>query len=200
MATNLGLEDRDPYLVLRWEIENSIRKFLRFIGEDPHREGLKDTPDRIIRSWDEIFAGYKQSPKDILKTVFVDGGCDEMVILKNISFYSSCEHHAMPFFGKCHIGYLPNGRVIGISKLARLVACFSKRLQIQERMTSQIADSLMKYLKPRGCMVIVEASHLCILMRGAKSQNSVMTTQAIRGIFKKRTVRSEFISAIGVCK
>jgi len=181
-------------------MECYVRDFLRYIGEDPEREGLKETPSRIIRSWKELYSGYKQNPKDILKTVFIDGTCDELVILRDITYFSTCEHHNLPFFGKCHIGYLPNGKIVGISKLARLVECFARRLQIQERMTSQIADSIMKYLKPRGCMVIVEGTHLCIQMRGAKSQTSIMTTQAIRGIFKKRGVRSEFISAVGVGK
>lgn len=178
------------------EMTSFIERFFRYIGEDPNREGLQVTPNRVIRSWKELYSGYSQGPKDILKTGFVDGKCDELVVLKDIDFYSICEHHIMPFIGKCHIGYLPRKKIVGISKLARLVNCYSRRLQIQERMTSQIADALMKHLRPRGCMVIVEAQHLCMSMRGVRAQNSIMTTQAIRGIFKKRTVRDEFISAV----
>jgi len=130
-------------------MENKIKDILSEMGDNPEREGLKDTPKRILKSYKELYSGYKQKPDEILKTTFVEGSCNEMVILKNIDYYSTCEHHALPFNGVAHIGYIPNGKVVGISKLARLVDCFARRLQIQERMTTQIADSIMKYLEPQ---------------------------------------------------
>lgn len=175
------------------DIENKIRTLIRFIGDDPKREGLKDTPSRIIRSWERLFGGYKQDPKDVLKTTFIDGACNEMVILKNIEFYSTCEHHWIPFYGKISVGYVPNKKVVGISKLARLVEVFSRRLQIQEKMTSQIANTLMDILKPKGVMVICQAQHLCMTARGVEKQNSQMVTSAIRGVFEKPEARQEFL-------
>ncbi len=176
-------------------IKNSIEKILSYIGEDPTREGLQETPDRMVRSWGKLFGGYKQDPKDILK-IFKDGSCREMVILKDIEFYSTCEHHFIPFYGKVSIGYIPNGKVVGVSKLARLVEIYSRRLQIQERMTSQIADALMEHLEPLGVMVICEAKHLCMVARGVEKQNSTMTTSAIRGHFERIEVRQEFLTLI----
>jgi len=182
------------------EIQNAkenIKELLRFIGEDPEREGLIDTPKRILKSYDELYAGYKQNPKEILGTVFEDGACDEMVILKDIEFYSMCEHHQLPFFGKISIGYIPNGKVVGVSKLARLVEVFARRMQIQERLTSQIADTLNEVLEPKGVMVICEAQHLCMVSRGVKKQNSKMITSAVRGVFKdEQTTRQEFMSLV----
>src|SRR4051794_15400823 len=130
--------------------EELVRGILKSIGEDPAREGLRDTPKRVVKSWRELFAGYRQDPKKILSTCFKDGSCDEVVILKHIPFSSTCEHHMLPFIGKAHVGYLPGDRVVGLSKLARLVECFGKRLQIQEKMTQQIADAIEKHLSPRG--------------------------------------------------
>lgn len=171
------------------------REILRYIGEDPDREGLRKTPERMVLSWLRLFQGYSMKAEDVM-TTFVDGACQEMVILKNIEFYSTCEHHFIPFFGKVHIGYIPKQRVIGVSKLARLVEIYARRLQIQERMCAQIADALMKHLEPKGCMVIAEAQHLCMLARGVEKQNCIMTTSAVRGEFKKVTVRSEFLNLI----
>jgi len=177
------------------DVKNSLKGILRFVGDDPEREGLLETPDRMIRSWKRLFGGYKQKPEDVLKT-FKDGACNEMVILKDIEFYSTCEHHFIPFFGSVDIGYIPNGKVVGISKLARLVEVFSRRLQIQERMTTQIADAIMKHLDPQGVMVRVRAQHLCMLARGVEKKNSIMITSAIRGIFTDTEARAEFLNLI----
>ena len=177
------------------DIEDKIRDILIFIGENPEREGLKETPKRIVKSWQKLFSGYGQDPKNILKT-FIDGSCDEMVILKDIEFYSTCEHHFLPFYGKIAIGYLPNKKIVGVSKLARLVEIYARRLQVQERMTTQIADSLMEVLEPLGVMVYCEAQHLCMTARGIEKQSSLMITSAIRGGFQKPEVRQEFLSLI----
>lgn len=174
------------------DIEYPIEQILKFIGEDPSREGLKKTPERIIKSWDKLFGGYKNDPEKLL-TIFEEDACNEMVILRDIEFYSTCEHHFLPFFGKISIGYIPNGKVIGISKLARLVEVFTRRLQIQERLVAQIADSIDKYLNPVGVMVIAEAQHLCMISRGIEKQNSTMITSAIRGRFEEEKVRDEFL-------
>jgi len=158
----------------KYKIEDYLYDIIKFIGDNPEREGLKDTPKRIVNSYKELFSGYKLKAEDILKTTFQDGSCKEMVILKDIDFYSFCEHHFLPFFGKVHIGYIPNGKVVGISKLARLVEIYSRRLQIQENMTSQIADSIFNILNPLGCIVICEGKHFCMTSRGIKKQNSKM--------------------------
>ena len=160
-----------------------------------NREGLLKTPSRVVKSWQHLFSGYSKDPSDIM-TTFTEGTCNEMVILKDIEFYSTCEHHMLPFFGKISIGYIPYGRVLGISKLARLVEIYSRRLQIQEKMVGQIADTLMEYLKPKGCMVICEAKHLCMIARGVEKQNSIMITNAVRGIFIEQSVKDEFIKII----
>jgi GTP cyclohydrolase I len=174
-----------------------IRKFLEIIGENPDREGLLDTPKRVVKSWKELYKGYQQDPKEILSTFFKDGTCEEMVILKDIEFSSMCEHHVLPFIGKAHIGYLPNGKVIGLSKLARLVDCFAKRLQIQEKMTQQISKAINENLSPLGVAVVIEAHHQCMSCRGVGKQNSVMITSSMLGKFKTESiVRSEFLSLI----
>ncbi|MBO7191517.1 MAG: GTP cyclohydrolase I FolE [Elusimicrobiaceae bacterium] len=177
------------------KILQNIREMLAYIGDDPSREGLQETPKRIVKSWKKLFGGYHQKPQDVLKT-FVEGSCEEMVVLKDIEFYSTCEHHLQPFFGTISIGYLPNGRVLGISKLARLVEVFARRLQIQEKLVAQIADSLMETLHPHGVMVVCKAKHMCISSRGIEKHNAVMVTSAIRGAFKKLEVRSEFLEMI----
>jgi len=174
----------------------AVTRILSAIGDDPQREGLLDTPVRVIKSWEKLFGGYKESAEDVLRTVFVEGACDEMVLLKSIEFYSTCEHHMLPFFGKCSIGYVPSGRVVGISKLARLVEVFARRLQIQERLTGQIADALCDHVQPKGVMVVMEAQHFCMTARGVEKQDSIMVTSAIRGIFKLPEVRAEFMSLI----
>ena len=177
-------------------ITQAIENQIEFIGDDPKREGLIGTPERVIKGWGKLYSGYKQNAADILKTTFINGKCDEMVILKDIEFYSTCEHHLLPFYGKIHIGYIPQDKVIGISKLARLTECFARRMQIQERMTAQIADAIMSNLKPLGAMVIAEACHFCMKARGVEKQNSRMITSAIRGVFKNIEVRNEFMQLI----
>ena len=176
---------------------NEVRFFrgiLKDIGEEPEREGLRDTPKRIIKSYyNELFRGYREDPGKILKAVFKEDSCDEMVVLKDIEFYSTCEHHMLPFFGKINIGYVPDNKIIGVSKLARLVDIYSRRLQIQERLTTQIGDVIMEYLKPKGVMVVIEAKHLCMIARGVKKQNAIMVTSAIKGVFQKNEVRTEFL-------
>ena len=179
------------------QCEEHAKAILEYIGEETSREGLIETPKRMRRAWEEIMAGYKINPKDLIKT-FTKGTCEEMVILKNAEFYSTCEHHFFPFFGHCSIGYIPNGKVIGVSKLARLLDCFSKRMQIQERMTSQIADFLMDELGAKGVYVICEGVHFCMTSRGVKKQHASMITSAIRGVFKDSAeARNEFLHLIG---
>lgn len=179
------------------EMEENIRKIFDYIGEDRGREGLLETPKRVLKSWEHLYSGYKSNPKEILGRVFIEGACDEMVVLKNIEFYSICEHHLLPFFGKISIGYIPDSKVVGISKLARLVEVYSRRLQIQEKMTAQIADTLMEVLQPKGVMVVAEAKHMCMVMRGVEKQNSLMLTSAIRGLFKSdHRTREEFMGHI----
>lgn len=166
------------------KIESAVRVLLESIGEDFNREGLQKTPERVARAYQEMLSGYDQNPEEYLKTVFHEGACKEMVVLKNIEFTSFCEHHILPFMGHVIIGYIPNEKVVGISKLARVVDLFAKRLQIQERMTTQIADCIDKILAPKGVMVIIKSKHLCIACRGANKKDSVMITSAIRGIFE----------------
>ncbi|WP_297814230.1 GTP cyclohydrolase I FolE [uncultured Helicobacter sp.] len=178
-------------------IEENIREIFDYIGENRQREGLLETPTRVLKSWEHLYSGYKSNPKEILGKVFADGACDEMVVLKNIEFYSVCEHHLLPFFGKISIGYIPDSKVVGISKLARLVEVYSRRLQIQEKMTAQIADTLMEVLQPKGVMVVAEAKHMCMVMRGVEKQDSLMLTSAIRGLFKSdHRTREEFMGHI----
>lgn len=178
-------------------IEENLKRTLQYIGEDTNREGLLETPKRMRKAYDEIFSGYKTDPKSLVKC-FTKGTCEEMVILRNAEFYSTCEHHFFPFFGHCSIGYIPNGKVIGVSKLARLLDCFSKRMQIQERMTTQIADFLEQELNAQGVYVICEGVHFCMTSRGVKKQSASMITSAIRGIFKQDAqARNEFLHLIG---
>ena len=177
-------------------VEDNCTRLLQYIGEDIAREGLLETPSRMRRAYDEIFAGYKQNPKDLFKT-FTEGACKELVILKDCEFFSTCEHHFLPFFGKISIGYIPNGKVIGVSKLARLTDCFAKRLQIQERLVAQIADTLVEELNPSGVIVVCEAVHFCMKSRGVKKINASMITSAIRGVFEENPIaRQEFLALI----
>lgn len=166
-------------------IEKAIRTILREIGENPKRQGLKETPERVARMYEEILSGMKRDPEKILGKVFYEE-YNELVLLKNIPLFSLCEHHLLPFYGEAHIAYLPEGkRVVGISKLARLVDAYAQRLQLQERLTTQIADTIMKVLRPQGTMVIVEAEHMCMLMRGIKKPGAKVVTSAVRGIFMR---------------
>lgn len=187
---------RDYYRQRKDKIESSIKKILYFIGEDPDREGLLKTPERMIRSWETLFGGYDQDPEGILKTRFSEKS-DEMIILRDIELYSTCEHHFLPFFGKACVGYIPDKQVIGISKIARLVECFARRLQIQERLTNDIARALDRALRPKGVAVVIRAKHLCMMARGVEKQNSEMMTNCLIGAFKKKPeARAEFFNAI----
>ncbi|MGY1632614.1 GTP cyclohydrolase I FolE [Geodermatophilus sp. SYSU D01186] len=178
--------------------EAAVRELLIAVGEDPDRPGLKDTPGRVARAYAETFAGLWQDPADVLATTF-DEDHDEMVLVKDIPMYSTCEHHLVPFHGVAHIGYIPgdDGRVTGLSKLARLVEVYARRPQVQERMTSQIADALAEVLKPRGVLVVIEAEHLCMAMRGIRKPGSTTVTSAVRGIFRDNpATRSEAMSLV----
>ncbi len=180
----------------RQEIEEHIRAILRLIGEDVDREGLQDTPARVARMYEEIFAGYSLDPREVLGVTF-DEQHEEMVIVKDITFYSQCEHHMAPFFGKIHIGYIPSGKIAGLSKFARLAEAVTRKLQVQERITSEIADILMEVLEPHGVMVVVEAEHMCMCARGVRKPGSVTVTSAVRGIFRTDAAsRSEFLSLL----
>ena len=181
---------------MKEESIKAIYEMIRLIGDNPAREGVAQTPKRVVRSWKTIYGGYRQKPEDVLTAQFNSENYDEMVVLKNIAFFSTCEHHMLPFFGKAHVAYIPNGSVVGISKLARLVEVFARRLQIQERLTTQIADSLMDIIMPIGCGVVIEAKHFCMVSRGVNKQNSIMETSTLRGIFKEPDVKQEFLKLI----
>ena len=174
----------------------AIYEMIRLIGDNPAREGVAQTPNRVVKSWETIYGGYRQKAEDVLTAQFNSENYDEMVVLKNIEFFSTCEHHMLPFFGKAHVAYIPNGSIVGISKLARLVEVFARRLQIQERLTTQIADSLMDIIMPIGCGVVMEAKHFCMVSRGVNKQNSIMETSTLRGVFKEPDVKQEFLKLI----
>lgn len=177
-------------------IEKAVREILSAVGEDLNREGLKDTPARVARMYGELLAGMHDDPNTHISRVFNEN-YDEIVLLRDIPFYSMCEHHLMPFIGSAHVAYLPSGKILGVSKLARIVDCFARRLQTQERLTYQIADCLMSNLKPQGVAVVLEASHSCMTIRGIKKPGSVMVTSAVRGLFRKDPrSRSEIMSLI----
>jgi GTP cyclohydrolase IA len=175
----------------------AVRELLIAIGEDPDREGLRETPDRVARSYEELVRGIRQRPDEVLTTTF-DLGHDEMVLVRDIELWSMCEHHLVPFTGVAHVGYVPNesGRITGLSKLARLVDVYSRRPQVQERLTTQIADSLMELLEARGVIVVIEAEHLCMTMRGVRKPGAKTITSAIRGIMHNAATRSEAMSLI----
>jgi GTP cyclohydrolase I len=177
--------------------ENAVRELLIAVGEDPDREGLRETPARVARAYREIFAGLWQQPEDVLTTTF-DLGHDEMVLVKDIEVYSTCEHHLVPFRGVAHVGYIPStsGKITGLSKLARLVDVFARRPQVQERMTTQIADSLMEILEPRGVIVVVECEHMCMSMRGIRKPGAKTITSAVRGQLRDPATRNEAMSLI----
>jgi GTP cyclohydrolase IA len=180
----------------RERIEHHIREILRLIGEDPDREGLIDTPKRVRRMYEEIFAGYEVDPREVLGVTF-DERHEELVIVKDIVYYSQCEHHMAPFFGKAHIGYIPSGHIAGLSKFARLVEAVTRKLQVQERITSEIADIIDEVLKPHGAIVVVEGEHLCMCARGVKKPGSMTVTSAVRGRFRTDSaLRAEFMSLL----
>ena len=179
-------------------IERAVREILLAIGEDPDRDGLTDTPARVARAYAEQFSGLAQHPEDVLGTVF-DADHDEMILVRDIEVYSTCEHHLVPFFGRAHVAYIPNekGQITGLSKLARLVDIYARRPQVQERMTSQIADALMRVLEPRGALVVIEAEHLCMSMRGVRKPGAKTVTSAVRGIIRdSATTRAEAMSLL----
>ena len=178
-------------------MQKEIRSILEQIGEDPTREGLLKTPERVEKSYQFLTRGYKQNLEEVINGAIFHEECDDMVIVRDIEFYSLCEHHMLPFFGKCHIGYIPRGKVLGVSKLARITDMFARRLQVQERLGRQIADAVNQVLEPEGVGVVIEGQHLCMLMRGVQKQNSVMTTSAMLGSFRKEeSTRLEFLKLI----
>lgn len=190
----------DPHSLPPFDFERAeaaIRELLIAAGEDPQRDGLKDTPGRVARMYAEIFSGMRQRPEDVLTTTF-DIAHDELVLVRDIELWSQCEHHLVPFFGRAHVGYIPaeGGQITGLSKLARLVDVYAKRPQVQERLTSQIADALDRILKPQGIIVVIEAEHLCMAMRGVRKPGSRTTTSAVRGQLRDAATRSEAMSLI----
>jgi GTP cyclohydrolase I len=182
----------------RAEVEAAVRTLIRWSGDDPDREGLIGTPDRVVRAYEEWFAGYGEDPDELLQRTFEEvAGYDEMVLMRNIHFVSHCEHHMAPIIGRAHIGYLPRNRVVGISKLARLVQSYAKRLQIQERMTAEIANTIDRVLGPQGVAVVVEGTHGCMTSRGVHQAQATMVTSRMLGVFRDRPeTRQEFLSAI----
>ncbi len=179
------------------KIKEITKSLLQEIGEDPNREGLIKTPARVAKAWDFFSQGYKADIQEIVNDAIFDEDCSEMVVVRDIEFFSMCEHHMIPFFGRCHVGYLPNNKIIGLSKIPRIVDAFSQRLQVQERLTTQVAETLMGILDPKGVGVVMEGRHLCMQMRGVEKQNSLATTSAMLGQFRKSAeTRSEFLSII----
>ena len=179
------------------QMETPFSQLIQAIGEDVTREGLVDTPKRAAAAFRYLNSGYHQSLTNVLNNAIFEADTEDMVIVKDIELYSLCEHHLLPFIGKCHVGYLPKGKVLGLSKVARIVEMYARRLQIQERLTHQIADAIQQAVNPRGVGVVVEAKHLCMMMRGVEKQNSVMTTSSMLGLFRKEiNTRSEFLSLI----
>lgn len=178
------------------QMKTHYSSILGLVGEDPQREGLLKTPERVAKALQYITQGYDLDAQEILESALFNEDHSEMVIVKDIELYSMCEHHMLPFFGKAHIAYIPNGKIVGLSKLARVVDVFARRLQVQERLTIQIRDAIQDALQPLGVAVVIEAKHLCMMMRGVQKQNSITTTSAFHGEFEKRATRDEFISLI----
>lgn len=178
-------------------LANSFREILETIGEDPDRQGLLKTPERAARAFEFLTQGYRQSVEQIVNNAIFDSDASEIILVQDIELYSMCEHHLLPFIGRCHVAYIPNGKVIGLSKVARIVDVFARRLQIQENLTTQIAETLMRCLEPIGVAVVIEAKHLCMMMRGVEKQNSIMKTSCLLGCFKDdATTRSEFLALL----
>ena len=178
------------------EIKNNFERIIDLLGEDKDREGLKKTPLRAAKAMKFLTQGYKIEPKQILQNALFDEDYNEMVIVKDIELYSLCEHHMLPFFGKAHIAYIPNGKIVGLSKIPRVVDVFSRRLQVQERLTEQVLDCINETLEPIGVGVVIEASHMCMMMRGVQKQNSTTTTSGFRGSFKETDTRNEFLKLV----
>jgi len=179
------------------KMERLITEVLELVGENPDREGLAKTPARVAKAYEYIFGGYEKNPKEVLNDALFESGSSEMVVVRDIEFYSMCEHHILPFFGRVHVAYIPNGKVVGLSKIPRVVDIFARRLQIQEKLTEQIADALMETINPKGVGVVISARHMCMEMRGVEKMHSSTTTSALRGIFMKEAkTREEFYSII----
>jgi len=179
------------------EFENAVKSMMLHVGEDPAREGLLETPSRVRKAYEFIYGGYKEDPKEILSKALFTSSNDEMVLVKDIEFYSTCEHHLLPIIGRVHVAYIPDGKVVGLSKIPRVVNVFARRMQIQEQLTEQIADAIMDAIAPKGVAVVVTARHMCMEMRGVEKINSTTTSSALRGLFKKdEKTRSEFFSLI----
>ncbi|TNJ43078.1 GTP cyclohydrolase I FolE [Tamlana fucoidanivorans] len=179
------------------DVKDRYKNIIKDLGEDISRDGLKKTPERAAKAMQFLTQGYEQDPVEVLKGAMFKESYNEMVIVKDIELYSLCEHHILPFFGKAHIAYIPNGYIVGLSKLPRIVDIFARRLQVQERLTEQILDCINDTLKPQGVAVVIEASHMCMMMRGVQKQNSVTTTSGFRGQFEKIETRNEFLKLIG---
>ena len=179
------------------EFENAVTKILKLLGEDPKREGLLKTPSRVAKAWEFLTEGYHQDPKEILNQALFTSSNDEMVVVRDIEFYSTCEHHMLPIIGRVHVAYIPDGKVVGLSKIPRIVNVFARRLQIQEQMTEQIADAISDTINPKGVAVVVHARHMCMEMRGVQKINSTTVSSALRGLFKSdQRTRSEFYNII----
>lgn len=177
-------------------LENHYKDILHLIGEDPTREGLVKTPHRVAKAMQYITHGYQLDPKSIIQSAIFNENHSEMIIVKDIELYSMCEHHMLPFYGKAHVAYIPNGKITGLSKIARVVDAYARRLQVQERLTTQIRDCIQEALDPLGVAVVIEAKHMCMMMRGVQKQNSVTTTSSFTGEFEKQATRSEFVKLI----
>lgn len=179
-------------------VEVLVREILLHVGEDPERDGLLQTPLRVARAYEYLTQGYSMDVEAVLNGAIFEERYDEMVVVKDIDFFSMCEHHMLPFFGRAHVAYIPNGKIVGLSKLPRIVDVFARRLQVQERMTQQIAETIQKHLRPQGVAVVTEASHMCMMMRGVEKQNSATTASAMLGVFKHQSdTRNEFMNLIG---
>jgi GTP cyclohydrolase IA len=182
--------------IAEFSTQEMYAELLRRFDEDPTRDGLQKTPERVEKAMGFLTKGYREDPTSILRGALFDVDYDEMVIVKDIEMFSLCEHHMLPFFGRVHVAYIPNGKVIGLSKIPRLIEVFARRLQVQERMTQQIADSIQEAIHPQGVGVVIEARHLCMMMRGVEKQNSSTVTSAMRGVFSKQSTRTEFLSLV----
>ena len=190
----MRLPDLDGDLERKQAIEEAVRDILTHVGEDPERQGLERTPNRIARMYDELLAGYHVDPAALINDALFDVEYDEMIVVKDIEFFSMCEHHMLPFYGRAHVAYIPSEKVIGLSKIPRIVEMFARRLQVQERMTQEIAELLMEVLEPQGVGVVVEGAHMCSMMRGVKKEQARMVTSAMLGIFKTNSkTRNEFM-------
>ncbi len=178
------------------KFDNSVKEILKFIGEDPGREGLVKTPERVRKAYEFMCKGYNEDPAEILNKALFETTSKEMVVVRKVEFYSMCEHHMLPFFGECSVAYIPDEKVVGLSKIPRMIEVFARRLQIQERMTEEIAEAIMKTVQPKGVAVVTTARHMCMEMRGVEKHNSITTTSALRGVFHEQKTREEFFSII----